>query len=226
MCDKKGLTLIEILVAMSILALLIMILFSVFDISLRGWKKANNLLEVNSIARIVLERMEREISSAIVKSDGSIYCLGVDGPSGWRTDSKADEFYFIAPLNPGETQKSDLCEVGYWLDGNSAAAVSDDVLRRFYVTDGRRTGSPASFDFDFSTPSGKANSNELAAYVTDLQFVYYDQNNNQQTSWDSRTDGGLPSKIKITITVEAGKGSSSTNPDYVSRDFSTIISFR
>lgn len=223
---RNGITLIEILVSMAVLALLTVILHSVFTVSLRGWKKADNLLGVTSTARVALERMEREISQAIVEPGNTLYCLGFDrlSPSGWRTGSVGDEFYFIAPLNPAYDEGSDLCEVGYWAGTDKNA---DPELKRFYVLDDRKQVPPVYFDFNFATGSSTS-SHDFALNITDLQFVFFDRNNTPFEQWDSRNTGspeyGLPpAKIKITITVTSGKGTAATNPDFISKNFSTVV---
>jgi prepilin-type N-terminal cleavage/methylation domain-containing protein len=221
--SKKGVTLIELLVAMGILAILITVLYSVFTVSLRAWKKANNIFESATIARVVLDRITTEIKNAVIKpGSNEFFCRGFDqsAQSGWRTNSKADEFYFIAAINKDEGDKSDLCEVGYWVDDQGTSSDSDDVLNRFYVTDGRKTGTPASFDFDFSTGS----SNEFSPNVTDLQFVYYNSSGSTSNSWDS-SSMGAPSKIDISITVQIGAGSQTTNPDFSQKTYTATVSF-
>lgn len=222
MVSKKGVTLIELMVAMGILAILIVILYSVFSVSLRAWKKADNILKSTTIARIVLDRMTREISSAVIREGNSFYCLGIDSTetSKKKPDSIADEFYFIAALNSDEDNKSDLSEVGFWLDGQATASSSDDILRRFYVTDGRKTGTPASFDFLFSTGS----SYEFSENITDLQFTFYNTSGVPSNSWDSRITGA-PSKIEVTITVEMGMGTQATNPEFYKNSYTATISF-
>ncbi len=222
-----GVTLIELLVTMSIIMLIVVILYSVFNVSLRGWKKADNMLQVTTAARVALEQMSKEIASArVIAGSNSYYCLGFDesSGSGWRPDSIGDEFYFIGPLNPGEDDHSDLCEVGYWLDGSGTADKSDDVLRRFYLTDDRKVDPTPEFDFDFSTPAGRTRSDEFVFNVTNLEFDFFDADGNLFDTWDSRTAGGPPAKIKIRITVALGKGTSSTNPEFVTKNFTTIVS--
>ena len=223
----SAVTLIELLVTMGIIVLLVAILYSVFNVSLRGWQKSDNMLQVTTAARVALERMSKEIASARIKAgSNSYYCLGFDksSGSGWRTDSIGDEFYFIAPLNPGEDNCSDLCEVGYWLDGCGTADKSDDVLRRFYLTDDRKVDSTPEFDFDFSTPAGRTSTGEFVFNVTNLEFDFFDADGNLSDTWDSRTAGGPPAKIKIRITVALGKGTSSTNLEFVTKDFTTVVS--
>lgn len=219
MKNYRGLTLIEILVAMGILAGVVLILYSVFNISLRGWRKADNVLQAATIARVVFERISREVSAAIVDGGNNFHCRGFDklASSGWRTASSGDEFYFIAGVNPDYSNGSDLCEVGYWLGQDSDGIT---VLKRFYVTDDRKVDA-ADPDFDFNFATG--NSYEFARDISDLEFDFYDSNGNLFTSWDSRSGNGPPAKVKVTITIKAGKGSESTNPDFVSQKFSTFI---
>ncbi|RKY34506.1 MAG: hypothetical protein DRP78_06455 [Candidatus Omnitrophota bacterium] len=204
---RKGLSLIEFLVTMGILTLIVFTLHMVFDISLTGWKKADNFLQATEIARVTLERISREISSA------DFQCLGFDGPSGYRSDSIGDEFYFIAPLKYGNSEGTELCEVGYWLDGKGTDTYADDVLKRFYVTDKRKIAGKTEIDLDFAT----GRSNELATNVTKLEFLYYDKIGAIHKSWSAST---LPAKIKVTIGVSVGKDNKLTSPD---QDFSVVI---
>lgn len=220
----KAVTLVELLVAMAILVLLVLILYSVFNISLRGWNKSDNMLQAAEIARIVLERMTREIASAIIKSGSNqFYCVGYNrsSPSGFRTNSSnlGDEFYFIAALNPGDDNQSDLCEAGYWLNSRGTIGTEDDSLMRFYVTDDRKIDASPDFDFDFSS----GGSDELSINITELKFLYYDQSGTEYTTWDSRNSGKPPAKIKIVLTIEVGKGLPATNPDYFKDNFSAIV---
>lgn len=211
--SKKGITLIEILVSMGILVMIVTMVHAVFSAALRGWKKSDNILTNAAIARNVLEQMSREIQSAMVEPGAGINFYGYDNPSGLRTNSVADEIYFIAPVKANNTKGTDLCEVGYWLDNNNS-------LRRFYVVDKRAIGN-SEIDFSFSTGA----SYELAEYVTGLQIEYFDKSNLNAvvTSWDSSTKGYPPAMVKVTITVQTGKGTLITNPDIIKQDYSTTI---
>ncbi|MBU4305299.1 MAG: hypothetical protein KJ893_06745 [Candidatus Omnitrophica bacterium] len=219
---NSGLTFIEILVTMGIMALLIVILHSVFNVTLHGWRKSDNILQVTTVARVVLQRMEREISSAVIDSGNNFYCLGYDKSSPIpprRSGSRGAEFYFIARVKQDNPDGSDLCEVGYWVGTSDAG---EPMLKRFYALDDRKK-EPLNPEFDFKFDTGK--NNEFARGVTGLEFEYFDRNGVSFSSWDSRVKGGAPAKIKVTITVESGKGSKATNPELTSATFSTVISF-
>ncbi len=58
---KKGLTLIEILVAMAISIVIIMASYEVYNISYKSYKKNYAMAELSQNARIALERMTRDI---------------------------------------------------------------------------------------------------------------------------------------------------------------------
>lgn len=217
----RGLTLIELLVAFGILALLVAVVHAAFSAGLRGWSKSDYVVQAAAIGRMALEQMTREIGSAMVDGNSAqYYCIGFDGPSGMRSDSTADEFYVIAPLNPGDDNRSDQCEAGYWCDGRRTATLQDDRLMRFYVTDDRAiTGGVREFDFNFAT----GGSDELVANVTNLQFTYYDRSGAAFPAWNSRIRNGPPTRIEMSVTVMVGKGSRATNRDFYTGTFTTSV---
>ena len=96
-----GFTLLELLAAMAILAIMITLLFQAFGQASRAWLQAENRVETYSQARAALDYMSREISQAIVTSN--ITFLG-----------DANDIAFVAPVNQG-TNAVDSMEVVYRL---------------------------------------------------------------------------------------------------------------
>lgn len=215
---KKGFTLVEVIIVMAILSIFITSLFTVFKNSIDACKKSETRLEIYQNARAVLDTMSREIPMAMFDPAAGIHVKGYEAGSGIKPDSTGDEFYFIAPLNPGEEDnKSDLCEAGYWLDE------TNNVLKKFYVTDDRiEDPSDPEFDYDFTTPTGKSNSYNLGLNVMDLNFTFHyrDSGGNWQetadATWDSAANSvgnydvndnaknpdGLPNAVGIEITIK------------------------
>lgn len=205
---KKGFTLVEILVAVTIFSIIITMLFTVFKVGLESWRRAESNLEIYQNARIALDMMSRELRAAMLDQyyiDASqsppisfITFRGFDSssPSGWRANSIGDEIYFVASLNPQNPPANfDLCEAGYWLNGNATADTKDDSLQRLY--DPPVGASPPVYNFS------DGNSSKLASYVTELNFRYHDGAGFSDT-WDSTTGsqaGKLPKMVEITITV-------------------------
>ncbi|MBU0534401.1 MAG: GspJ family type II secretion system protein [Candidatus Omnitrophica bacterium] len=200
--STKGLTLIEVMIVVAILAVISSTLFSVFQSSLFSQRKGTNKAIIYSEARAALDMMSREIEKAFVDERNGAECWGLDGTGG-----NPDTFLFIAPLNPDADIKSpkadyyqaELCEVGYWM--------TNEELMRGWTT---RTND---FDFDSNNDSvfdvsDLGSTASLIGSVSNLQFEYFD--GQQWTTiyanpgdWD---DAGnptlvLPRAIKITLVM-------------------------
>lgn len=181
---KDGLTLIEIVVVIAIFAIFSGMLFTVFKSSLDSWRRAENLLDTYQNARLVLEQMSAEISSALLDQTYNDYDPSDPLTLKWasfygndetgtriKTNSAKDEIFFVAPVeNEGNM---DLCEIGYWLDGKGTADTSDDELKKHFKP---FNAPPPAVDFDFdedATENPPATNNIIAKNITDLQFIYY-----------------------------------------------------
>jgi prepilin-type N-terminal cleavage/methylation domain-containing protein len=195
---NKGMTLIEIMIVVAILAVMSSTLFSVFQGGLFSQRRGTNKALVYSEARAALDMMSREIEKAFVDERIGAHYELFDGGSGYRISSIEDEFYFVVPMdNGGET---DLCKVGYWLS-------ADNVLRRYFIA----TDSISSYDtYKSNTEVGgdyweqasiNSGANELIGNVSDLQFQWW---NNSIPGFDDNTISGdvLPRAIKIIITMQ------------------------
>jgi len=136
MSNKKGFTLVEIIITMAILALFMTSLVTVFRNSLNAWKKSEARLAVYQNARLVLEQISREVAYAVSDEACGIMFLGLEEGSG--KNSSKDELYFVSPLE--NSGRWDLCAVGYWLDEE------DNELLRYYRVD--TDDDPLELDFD------------------------------------------------------------------------------
>ena len=99
--STKGLTLIEIMVVVAILAIISSTIFSVFQGSLLSQRRGTNKALIYSEARAALDMMSRDIEKAMVDERiGAHYELW-DGGSPYQAvnSSIGDEFYFIAPMD-------------------------------------------------------------------------------------------------------------------------------
>jgi len=72
--DERGFTLSEMVVTVIIMSVVLMALFSIFDMSVKTFRYGNNKTEAVESARLGLEKMEREIRAAYpVGSDGHLF---------------------------------------------------------------------------------------------------------------------------------------------------------
>ena len=188
-----GFTLIEIMITTAVLALLITGIYTIFKGGTDSWTKGNVRMERYQNARAILEMMSREISCAMVNEARKIYMLGIND-NGFQTDSTRDELFFIAPIYPTSSltsTQSDMCELGYWIRGDT------EIMRHYAV------GTSNSIDFVYDIGS----SDSLGVKAVDLQFYYYYNNADadSQVNWGSNDSNAdtylykLPKKIKIVL---------------------------
>jgi prepilin-type N-terminal cleavage/methylation domain-containing protein len=72
--DERGFTLSEMVVTVIIMSVVLMALFSIFDMSVKTFSYGNNKIEAVQSARLGMETMEREIRAAYpVGSDGRLF---------------------------------------------------------------------------------------------------------------------------------------------------------
>lgn len=75
MNNQKGMTLLEILIVIMMLSILLSSIYGIYSISLASWRIGVNRCEIIPQARIVLEKMAKEISKAKAES------IHLDSPS-------------------------------------------------------------------------------------------------------------------------------------------------
>lgn len=100
---EKGFTLIEVLLALFITAIIITVLSFVFNAGLRSYRQGRDLLEMTRKAQLILGQMTRDLTGAMVRQN---YFSFVGNES---------SIYFVSPIADAEAG-IDLCMVGYRLD--------------------------------------------------------------------------------------------------------------
>ncbi len=154
--NKKGFTLIEILAAMTILAIITAALATIFTQGRNTWQKADARTQQYLAARSVLQMMARELKGAIIRpkvgpstgggwgerfdfvgvkgkdddSDGAVLPGWRDSTSGpYREQPYSDQVYFVAPVENSSDYEE--CLIGYWVkdtDSNTAYDASTGKL--------------------------------------------------------------------------------------------------
>jgi prepilin-type N-terminal cleavage/methylation domain-containing protein len=169
--SEGGFTLLELLAAITILALMAAMLFSAFNQASRAWLEAENRVETFTEARAALDLMSRELSQAIGTSNISF--LG-----------SSTNVAFIAPISTSPLDFVDLEEVVYQRNSNS-------LVRQV-------TPFSAGATWDFYTPTKAQtwpeDSTSSIATVADnivffdLSYVY--TNGVSETFWNSTALSG------------------------------------
>ena len=194
--NEKGITMLELLVALVIAVFLGGAIFNVFNLAVRSWQKGEARTQVYQNLRIALDRMSEEIRSAIAL-DPDHYPSGTDV----YFYGQSDRLDFISVAHPpiGNYYNSDwtdpanpqlvfdCCEIGYKVSGTTLYRRKKEKN----VPDGNVTEG--------------GTEKELAPYITNLSFQYSpDVVANLGPTWDAETKtppGKLPKLVEISVTA-------------------------
>jgi prepilin-type N-terminal cleavage/methylation domain-containing protein len=178
--DVKGLTLVEVLVAVSILVTVSASTFLIFRGITRAWRTGTLRTDRYQQGRLLCDLFERELTSSVANVRYPLIGAPASGASALVPGARSDAVFFVGAL-PG---RSGFVERGYWVDASGQLICHDDE--------------PA--DGDYATGSADICGHDITGFVA----VYFD---GQQwlERWDGRPDGAhagwLPKAVKITITV-------------------------
>ena len=201
--NTRGVTLIEMLVALVITAIIVSSVYVAFNAGTKSWQVGDTMMQRYQNARGALDMMSREMS-AMYMTISNIYNSGL-----LYSSVSNYEFRFVAAIPSDEhTGKWDLCKIGYEYyesdeDGDGTIEISEKRIRRAFDVD------PDLTDFDIDTSY-----QPLVTNVTSLGFKcrYWDENSSswaEKVTWDSREgevdEWDLPEAVEISITVQDDK---------------------
>jgi len=194
--DERGITLLELMVAMVITAIMGLAIYNVCKMAMDAWQKGEARTQVYQNARIALDRMSEEIRSAITlnpdyNSGKKIYFNGTATTLDFIATAYAPigNYYDSWRTGPNDL-KFDCCEIGY-----SLHASEKTLYRRQQISDVPDTTS--------ITSGGQEK--EMATHITNLGFRYSPDGSSWGTEWlEAKTEtDGLPKIVEISITAES-----------------------
>lgn len=165
--SEGGFTLLEILVASGVLALMVSILFALFAEGSNAWRMGEKTAEINQGVRTAMELIVREASQAIIDTttNSNLQGLRVEISKSSQGDQPAaepapygvyEDLCFVAPVELGNEATNNvsnpyayrsLCGVRYYVakapEVNGRQSVLGNLVRVIYQPTSR--GSPASF---------------------------------------------------------------------------------
>lgn len=200
MCRSGGFTLLEVMLAVTILAVVITAVYNTWSAALTGWKRGTQITDTFQRQRIVLDTLSELTKSAVFYgAKPELYAV-----TGTHSDSDGDSVSFVTGsdelLPPGEGIAAGMRRVTLSLqrdkDGNLFLGI---------------VNAPALEDPDAGTENVM---HILSADVTGFTVRYLDpQNATWIDHWDEKTR--TPSALEFTVTFAAG--SAGTAPVTVTR---------
>ena len=199
--DKKGFTLLEILLALTIVSLIISILYATFHQSMAAMAHVEKKTQFVQKGRLILERMTGELNSAFIPHQplpSSPFRYGMVGESNKIEDDFRDrlDFTFFSELQlEGSTRGSEILEAGYFL-GREPGGKGFTLYRR----------QDRAIDGDLQKGGG---SEAICDGVRSLKFIFFDLRGNPLHEWNSLTGdfrNTLPSRIEIRLKLADPEG--------------------
>jgi type II secretion system protein J len=196
----EGFTLLEVLVATVILAIVLTIAYSVFSSTYSALHQLDPDKDHFHVARVILDRMADEIQSAYYRP-GLQYTgfVGIndekeDAPWDSLTFSSMANFYWIRRVEG--IAESDFLKISYTL-------VEDETENRLIRRQNPSLG-PFEDDFEEDGSSGRG-VHQLADGVWGIDFRYF-TGTEWVEEWNSAESEGLPRAVEVQLILETAEG--------------------
>lgn len=186
--SRRGFTLLELLIALTIVALIVVIIFGALRIGIRAWEKGEKDVDIRQRQRIVLDLVKHQLASTCASD-----LWGRDQPMiSLKGDNKSIAFVSHIPMTPGN--RFGLVYVQYAVkhekEGNKEHLT---FYERNIALPDKSAGNPAAGDFTELLPGMKS---IVFEYLKDRPG---EEASKWQKSWDSVADKGLPRAVRVTL---------------------------
>ncbi len=206
LCNSKGFSLIEILVAVSLSSIMLVMIYSTYKAVVKSITQSTGVSEFYENINLAVSKIDRDITNLYyTKNNKNIAFIG-------DVKGTASVLNFVTinhqKLNIAGNLKrsnpvSDIKEVGYFLKDDPKATSVFLLMRR----------EQAHYDKE---PEEGGEENILLENLTSLKFEYK-KNNDWSERWDSRNTKKLPQAIRTTITLKKYNTDSEVKIVFISR---------
>lgn len=177
MHKEKGFTLLELIIAFTILGLIMLIIGSSLRMGIRAWERGELIADDSQRLRILTERLSSDIRSVYP------YQVNIEVERKTAFEGKSDSLGFV-------TSQVDINWVGGFKWVSYSINEGDLIVTEKIVPDKKLDES-------------KGIATVLETGVSSLKFEYYEKNKDTwETSWDAKEKGMLPDGVKATITLK------------------------
>ncbi len=192
--NRQAFTLLELIIALTIVGIILLIISGTFRIGIRAWEKGEKDIDKQQRYRIVLNLVQRQLTSitykkAIINDKEQLILKG---------DSKSFEFTSHVSLNP--ENKFGIVYVKYMVvEGENETETLLAYEKNMVL-----------FDKDFKFSDIDLNAFfELIPNIQGISFEYLkspelglEEEPEWQDKWDPENDQGLPLAVKLTVINE------------------------
>ena len=212
----------ELLLAVAIMTVMVSVLYTIFNTTMRAWSTGDSRVQMLQNARILLDRLSNDLQTCTIQKDNNINLIVM-----------ANSIYFVnkAVYQNGSDEIMGFQEVGYAYncDGANDTDFTDDDVN--YFTRHSQSSSTFQYESDFSTLLSQ-NPGKLGSFVVQLSFECWNNLTSEWIDWnawpgspstpawnvinpvssndpddinyqpsDPSNKGKMPEKIRITITM-------------------------
>ena len=199
--DAQGFTLLEVLIAITIMATILVILFGTYSAAVDRAARSRELSQIYHEARVLLQLLANDLRSSYVKASieqaqqqlqqGKVNSTAFIGEDHTEADKPADTLTFstILPVQRPDVPDTEMCRVSYSLEAINDPPESRALFRRVNCS-----LDPLATDQDQLFL--------LTDLAHGLDFKYYDEQGSEYLDWNSNQPKGgknLPARVKITL---------------------------
>ncbi len=199
--NAAGFTLLEVLIAIGILATILVILFGTYSAAVERAARTRELSQIYHEARVLLQLMANDLRSTYVKESVEQAQQALQqvkarpttflGEDHTEADKPADRLAFstVLPVQRPDVPDTEMCRVTYSLEAVNDPPQSRALFRRVNCS-----LDPEATDQDHLFL--------LTDLVHGLDFKYYDAQGTEYLDWNSREPRGgrrWPVRVKITL---------------------------
>lgn len=199
--DKKGFTLLEVLITLSILGVVLSIIYMAFNQSMLVMAAIEERADTFEKGRLILERMSRELRNTFISATAQTthpFRLGLVGQTHKEKGIYRDRIDFTAFAPPGGDAGENtghIQEIGYFLDYAPGAEGLTLFRRQDEALDGDILKG------GIMQP--------ICPKIQELRFVFFDQTGGKHKEWNSLAGdrkGNLPTRVEIKLVIEDAQG--------------------
>lgn len=181
---EAGFTLVELLVSMTILAVVITVVVEAFWLAQRSWERGSEVVEIELRLRTAIDVISKQLSSAFsveVKKNSDVAFAG-----------NREEIFFVTSLPMGFERRPGLFYVRYYLEEVEGGGLKTlKVIQRPYYTD---------------KPLDIRETGDGLTILTGLKEVTWSYFADGEWALEFKGEYGmLPEKVRLTLVLNSGK---------------------